>query len=71
MGLNELVTGAEIGRRLGVTREAVRQWRVRPEFPEPLGRIGQAVVWDWATVEVWAAVHRSPAPTGVSGGCGD
>jgi len=50
----ELVSGAEIGRRLGVSREAVRQWRHRPGFPEPLGRVGRAVVWDWATVHRWA-----------------
>jgi hypothetical protein len=49
----ELVSGAEIGRRLGVSREAVRLWRARPGFPEPLGRVGQALVWDWAHVQRW------------------
>lgn len=53
VGLKELATGAEIGRRLGVMREAVRQWRSRPGFSEPLGRIARAVVWDWPTVEAW------------------
>ena len=50
----EIVSGAEIGRRLGVTREAVRQWRQRPGFPEPVGRVGQAVAWDWEVVRRWA-----------------
>jgi hypothetical protein len=48
----ELVSGAEIGRRLGVTREAMRQWRCRPVFPDSLRRVGQA--WDWGTVQRWA-----------------
>jgi predicted DNA-binding transcriptional regulator AlpA len=53
---NELVSGAEIGRRLGVSREAVRKWAKQPAkgFPEPLGRVGRAVVWDWSQVERWA-----------------
>lgn len=45
---------AEIGRRLGVTREAVRQWRRRPGFPEPVGKVGQAIAWDWEDVRRWA-----------------
>ena len=30
-----------------MSREAVRQWRAKPGFPEPLGRVGQSVIWDW------------------------
>jgi len=58
----ELVSGAEIGRRLGVTREAVRQWRARPGFPEPLGRVGQALVWDWVKVRKWADARAAAVP---------
>jgi predicted DNA-binding transcriptional regulator AlpA len=65
----EIVTGAEIGRRLGVTREAVRQWRRRDDFPEPLGRAGRAVVWEWQLIESWAAKHR-PRPAGNNAGTG-
>lgn len=38
----DLVSGAEIGRRLGVSREAVRKWASSPEreFPSPLARVG-------------------------------
>ena len=50
----ELVSGAEVGRRLGVSREAVCLWRGQPGFLEPLGRVGQALVWDWRKVELWA-----------------
>jgi len=58
----ELVSGAEIGRRLGVSREAVRQWRGKPGFPEPLGRVGRAVVWDWSTVRQWADCRDGHTP---------
>jgi predicted DNA-binding transcriptional regulator AlpA len=50
----EIVSGAEIGRRLGVSREAVRLWRQRPEFPAPVGRVGKAVAWEWEDVRRWA-----------------
>lgn len=55
----DLVSGAEIGRRLGVSREAVRKWAKSPErgFPAPLARVGRAVVWDWSAVKSWADVH--------------
>jgi len=63
----EIVSGAEIGRRLGVTREAVRQWRRRPGFPEPVGRVGQAIAWNWEDVRRWAEQR----PTQATGGKGD
>lgn len=55
----EPVSGAEIGRRLGVSREAVRKWAKVPErqFPSPLARVGRSVVWDWLEVESWAHRH--------------
>jgi hypothetical protein len=55
---DELVTGAEVGRRLGISRERVRQLTARPDFPEPLGRIGPAKVWRWQQVLDWDARHR-------------
>ena len=59
--LGELVTGAEIGRRLGVSRERVRQWAADPryQFPAPLGRIGRAVVWRWGDIAAWVQ-QREP-----------
>ena len=55
----DLVSGAEIGRRLGVSREAVRKWAMAPEraFPTPLARVGRSVVWDWSAVRAWAEVN--------------
>jgi predicted DNA-binding transcriptional regulator AlpA len=54
----DLVSGAEIGRRLGVSREAVRKWaKSDRDFPEPLARVGRSVVWDWGLVRGWAEMH--------------
>lgn len=52
---DEHVTGAEIGRRLGVSRERVRRWAHHPRlrFPASLGRIGVARVSRWRDVEAW------------------
>jgi hypothetical protein len=63
----ELVSGAEIGRRLGVSREAVRQWALQESFPEPLGRVGRSVVWDWDRIQRWASRTKRPLKTHGSG----
>jgi hypothetical protein len=57
----DLVSGAEIGRRLGVSRERVRQWASHPkyEFPPSLGRVGGAKVWRWGGVAEWAEARGS------------
>lgn len=49
-----LVSGAEIARRLGLSRERVRQLARREDFPDPIGRVGVAIVWRWPDVEAWA-----------------
>lgn len=51
--LDELVTGAEVARRLGLSRERVRQLAQRDDFPRPLGRVGNAIVWRWPDVDEW------------------
>lgn len=51
----QLVGAAEIAARLGVGRQMVHQWRQRHEdFPEPVARLEQALVWHWPDVEAWA-----------------
>ncbi len=52
----EVVSGAEVGRRLGVSRERVRQWATDPKygFPISLGWVGGAKVWQWLDVAGWA-----------------
>lgn len=52
--LDELVTGAELGRRLHVTTSRIHQLRLADDFPQPLGRVGQSIVWRWGDVEKWA-----------------
>jgi predicted DNA-binding transcriptional regulator AlpA len=56
----DLVTGADIARRLGISRERVRQLGERGDFPVPLGRLGNYVVWRWADVEKWARSLNRP-----------
>ena len=61
--IDELVTGSEAVRRLGISRERVRQLAQRDDFPEPLGRVGASIVWRWAELEKWAvATGREVAP---------
>jgi len=59
----ELVSGAEIARRLGVSRERVRQWAANPNlrFPASVGRVGQSVVWEWPPVAAWSERRRAAA----------
>lgn len=59
---DELVTGAEIARRLGVSRERVRQWASDEKyaFPASLGRFGSAKIWYWHDIDTW---HRQRQAT--------
>lgn len=52
--LDELLTGAELGERLGVTAETVRRWGRRGTLPPPV-RYGQQDRWRWSAV---IAHHR-------------
>jgi predicted DNA-binding transcriptional regulator AlpA len=59
--LEDLVTGGEIAKRLGVSRARAHQLAARPGFPPPLGRVGQAKVWRWSEVRAWLpSVGRPP-----------
>lgn len=53
VGLEDLVTGAEIGRRLGVSTQYVHKRAKQDDFPSPIGRVGNYVVWRWQDVERW------------------
>jgi hypothetical protein len=54
---DELVHSAEIGRRLGVTRQRVGQWTRRPDFPAAAARSGRVRFWRWSDVERWDREH--------------
>ncbi len=43
-----------MGARLGISAERVRQLAKSGEMPEPVGRLGRQLVWQWMDVEVWA-----------------
>lgn len=66
----ELVLGSEAARRLGLSRERIRQLAADPRqgFPAPVGRFstggdprGDRIVWDWAEVERWGRAHGRTA----------
>lgn len=69
---DELVTGGEIGRRLGVSRERVSQWATREQygFPDVLGRIGASKVWRWGDVSAWYESYLQRRKAGRPGGRG-
>jgi predicted DNA-binding transcriptional regulator AlpA len=60
---DELVTAAEIARRLGLARpQAVYTWRRRNrDFPEP---VAVATVWRWGDVRAWAEATGHPRGPG-------
>lgn len=64
----DLVDGPEVGRRLGVTRQAVQNWAVGTRgqgFPRPLGCPGGKRIWAWGEVVAWARdrLGSQEAPT--------
>ena len=53
---DDLVGAAEIAERLGLAQvQTVHTWRRRhPDFPEPVARLKQALIWSWPDVDTWA-----------------
>jgi hypothetical protein len=53
----ELVNTSEIADRIGVSRQAVRNWssgeRRDGSFPPPMDVVGDQKVWEWGTVNAW------------------
>ena len=54
--VDNMVGAAEIAARLGLSHtQTVHTWRRRyPDFPEPVAKLEQALVWNWPDVERWA-----------------
>lgn len=58
----ELVIGADIARRLGISPQRVNVLVSVSGFPTPLGKLGRSSVWRWSAIERWARVTgRLPA----------
>jgi hypothetical protein len=57
----DLVSISDIAERIGVTREAVRNWANgtrKAGFPLPRGIVGDAIkVWAWSDVDAWAQAN--------------
>lgn len=52
--LGEFVTAADVGRRLGVSPERIRQLAREGHLPDPVGRAGRNTLWAWETIADWA-----------------
>jgi len=73
--MNDPVGTAELAVRLGVERSTVYQWRRRGLMPEPDLVLSGTPVWEWSTVEQWAAatgrlegVRKGGRPIKIPGG---
>ncbi len=64
-GLQDLVTRAQVARRLHLTRGALARAIGSPGFPAPFGRVGTSEIWRWSDVRAWAedAADRPGGPT--------
>lgn len=52
---HELLSGAEVARRIGVTRQRIAQLAEKPgRFPHPVAEIGNSRIWRWGDVTDWA-----------------
>lgn len=53
---DDLVGAAEVAERLGLAQvQTVHSWRRRySDFPEPVARLKQALIWAWPEIEAWA-----------------
>ncbi len=64
LDVDQLVGSHEIARRLRVARhQVVHDWRRRhDDFPKPVLRLGQSLIWYWPEVERWATkTGRTPS----------
>jgi predicted DNA-binding transcriptional regulator AlpA len=54
---DELLSGSDIARRLGITRQRVHQLASRGRFPRPLVAFGTVTVWRWGDISDWASMQ--------------
>ncbi len=56
--MHHLMGAAEIGDRLGVSRQRVQQIVARADFPKPEHVLAMGKVWSSAHVEAWIRKYR-------------
>ncbi len=57
--MHHLMGAAEIGKRLGVSRQRVSQLAAAdPTFPKPVAELAAGRVWETADIERWIAEYR-------------
>lgn len=56
VGRTELISGADVARRLGVSRQRVYQLMATRGFPRPVATLGTAHVWRTGDIDDWSAV---------------
>ena len=67
----EYLDSKQVGERVGLAHQTVRQMRARGQMPDPDAMIGRAVGWLPATIDRWQAsrktggeLHGSPLTRG-------
>lgn len=58
LDVHHLMGAAEIGDRLGVSRQRVQQLVNRPDFPRPDADLAMGKVWRSEDVEAWIRQYR-------------
>jgi hypothetical protein len=59
--VENLVGAAEIAERLGFEPRTVHAWTHRhADFPAPIAKLRQAMIWNWPDVEAWARKTGRP-----------
>jgi prophage regulatory protein len=56
--MHHLMGAAEIGARLGLSRQRVQQLIREPGFPKPEHELAMGKVWDTESIEAWIAENR-------------
>ena len=54
---DELLSGSDVARRLGITRQRVQQLSSQGRLPRPLVAFGTVTVWRWGDISDWASVQ--------------
>lgn len=54
----ELISGAEVARRMKISRQRVAQLAEAPSFPRAAAKFGKLTVWRWGDIAEWARLHE-------------